>query len=47
VAEPDFLSEEEADEADEIIAMIYEDALCDETPWALEAYQYRQEHWPL
>ena len=27
--------------SDEIVAMIYEDALADEEPWALEAYRYR------
>lgn len=42
----DELTPEEQAEADEIVSMIYEDALVDEEPWALEAYEYRQLHWP-
>lgn len=32
-----------AAESDEIVKAIYEDALMDEEPWALEAYAYRAE----
>ena len=31
-------------ESDEIVTMIYEDALVDEEPWALQAFEYRQSH---
>ena len=42
----DELTPEEQAEADEIVYMIYEDALVDEEPWALEAFEYRQLHGP-
>lgn len=31
-------------ESDEIVTMLYEDGLCDDELWALEAFEYRQKH---